>query len=264
MLRKLSLAFTFAFFTACATPETQSSISVQTEAPAVQLPTDFSVEPVVWETAGNSVQPGFMIADTATRNLVVTFEYVGSGEVQVPEGGTISAGENQVSYEGSFEAKPCSNDSAGHVQVVACDEETGLVVSEVTWPVVHRQEIIGGVEFVRTTPLYEEDYFACYVSVQYVPMSDGIQAPASRGEYVNLSAKVAEQGRFNPDVHVESDLQDGAHQSMPADFKDDRSQCVFFVSVQRPDYPPVRRAYIEVVASIGGDTQKIFIPLPNR
>ena len=113
MLRKLSLAFTFAFFTACATPETQSTISVQTEAPAVQLPTDFSVEPVVWETAGNSVQPGFMIADTATRNLVVTFEYVGSGEVQVPEGGTISAGENQVSYEGSFEAKPCSNDSGG-------------------------------------------------------------------------------------------------------------------------------------------------------
>lgn len=264
MLRKLSLAFTFAFFTACAAPETQSTISVATEAPAVQLPTDFSVEPVVWETAGNRVQPSFMIADTATRDLVITFEYSGSGEVQVPESGTISAGENQVSYEGSFEAKPCSSDSAGHVQVVAFDEETGLVISEVSWPVVHREDIIEGVEFVRTAPLYEEDYFACYVAVQYVPMTDGIQAPPNRGDYVNLSVKVAEQGRFNPEAHVEADLTASVHQAMPSGFKDDGAQRVFFVSVQKPDYPPVRRAYIEVVASIGGDSQKIFIPLPNR
>lgn len=265
MQRQLPYALSLLLFAACSSPKTESSVQVEPEAPTVQMPTDLEMVPPVWETAGDSAQPVFRLENgPATRPLVVTFEYTGDGDVALPEGGRVEVGEQEVRYAGRFEAEACSSESVGQVQVRVTDEETGVVVSEADWPVVLRTDIVNGIEVTRARAMNEGDYFACYVAVRYAPMPDGLAAPADRDDRVTLSASIKKQGGFDPEIQVVRDLDPDMHQKMPVGFEENDEQRVFYVSVREPDFPPVRRAYIELEAKIGGDSQKVYVPLPNR
>lgn len=265
MQRQLPYALSLALFAACSSPKTESSVQIEPEAPAVQMPTDLEMVPPVWETAGDSAQPVFRLENgPATRPLVVTFEYAGDGNVETPAGGRVEVGEQEVTYEGRFDASSCSSESVGGVTVRVTDEETGDVVSEGTWPVVLRTDIVNGIEVTRSRAMSEDDFFACYVAVRYAPMPDGLEAPADRDERVSLSADIKKQGGFDPEVRVVRDLDPDMHQKMPVGFEENDDQRVFFVSVREPSFPPVRRAYLELEAKIGGDSQKVYVPLPNR
>lgn len=265
MQRQLPYALSLALFAACSSPKTESSVQLEPEVPAVQMPTDLEMMPPVWETAGDTAQPVFQLeSGPASRPLVVTFEYMGDGNVEIPAGGRVEVGEQTVTYAGRFQAQACSTESVGNVMVRVCDEETGILVSEAEWPVVLRTDIVNGIEVTRARSMSEGDYFACYVAVRYAPMPEGLAAPADRDERVTLSAVIKKQGGFDPEVHVVGDLDPELHQRMPMGFEENDDQRIFFVSVREPAFPPVRRAYVELEAKIGGDSQKVYVPLPNR
>ena len=243
----------------------QASVDVEPEEETFQVPTDVSFDPQVWETAGTELRPAMRLAEgAATRDLEVSFEYVGDGTVTVPQGGTVAAGSDTIEPSGPFVARTPSRDVQGTVRVSLSDAETGAPISSAEWTVLLRESIVSDIQTIRTAPMSERDYFACFVAVQYDPMRGGMVAPQDRDEHVELIGSIERQGGFNPAVRVLGELDPSVFQRMPLGFEDDENRRVFFVSVEEPSFPPVRRAYLTLEARCGGDTHKSYVALPNR
>ena len=150
------------------------------------------------------------------------------------------------------------------VVVTVTDPTDGKTVSEAKWPILLRKRIIAGLETLRAPVMLEDDYFACYVAVRYTALPAGMSAPEERDAEVELVATIEKQGGFDPLVTVVGALDPDVHQRPPQGFEENDAQRVFYVSVRRPAYPPMRRAYLSLEARVGGDSQSTYVPLPNR
>jgi len=254
-----------AVLSACSNPGKSSLAPLESVPLPVQSPTDLAITPRVWETIGGEARPALSLVDgAAIRELAVSFRYQGPGDVQVPGRGWVPADSSEILYEGSFVASPSSQDGQGVVVVTVTDPTDGETVSEAKWPILLRERIIAGIDHLRAPVMLEEDYFACYVAVRYTSLPAGLSAPAERDAQVELVATIEKQGGFDPVVTVTGDIDPEVHQRPPQGFEENEAQRVFYVSVRRPAYPPMRRAYLNLEARIGGDSQSTFVPLPNR
>lgn len=224
----------------------------------------FQMVPEVWETAGSESTPSFeLTSGPASESMHFVFEYEGPGDVQVPKGAQVPAGETGFQFDGSFSSESTDVEASGSVKVILVREELDNVeVGE--WSVLHRPSIVHQVKSLRVDPLRRNMLYACLVAVDYDPMVSGADAPSDRSDWIQIETSVERQGSFHPKTHVERDVQPDHFSSLPRDFKFADERLVFYVEVERPSHPQTRRAYLKVTVTIGGDEHRIHVALPNR
>jgi len=225
---------------------------------------EFQVVPEVWETAGSEGNPSFeLTSGPATESMTFVFEYEGSGDVEVPKRASVAAGETEFHFEGNFSSQATDVESSGSVKVILVREDLDNVeVGE--WTVLHRPSIVHEVKSLRVDPLRQGMLYACLVAVDYDPMASGAGAPSDRNDWMQIEATVERQGNFHPKTHVEREVQADHFSSLPRDFKFEGERKVFYVEVARPSHPQMRRAYLSVTVTVGGDQHRIHVALPNR
>lgn len=232
------------------------------EAPAI-LPA-LSIEPEVWETAGSEIVPTLRFEEPVSHDYDIEFEYSGGGDLDLPDGASIAAGESEVTIDGAFSAEAPSSAAGGTVTAYLVDRESDERFAVAEWPVLIRPSIIRGIEVLRTRAQSDGQLYSCFVAVDYDPMEGGHEAPADRHEQLQVTASVERQGRFAPQTTVERHVEQSAYPDLPAELSADGDQPVFYVSVADPQFPQVRRAYLKIEVSIGGDTEEQYVALPNR
>lgn len=225
---------------------------------------EFQMVPQVWETAGSELTPQLeLLGGPASESMQFVFAYEGSGNVHVPKGASVAAGETEFQFDGTFSSDSTDVETIGTVEVLLLDEEHGTVqVGE--WSVLHRPSIIHKVQSLRVDPLRNDMLYACLVAVDYDPMASGAGAPADRDEWVQIESQVERQGGFHPKTIVRRDIGAVHFSSLPRDFKFKGERLVFYVEVERPSHPQMRRAYLSVTVKIGGDEHRMHVALPNR
>lgn len=261
MRAHLSTAVFVLSLAACST----SKSSVAPVVPSFELPAEVLVVPPTWETAGSEIAPRLVVIDgPEDEALRFEFEYEGAGKVSVPKALVLPAGSDEIEC-GSFASQAPEEAGEGLVQVYVVDQRRGQRFPVAEWPILHRPSIIEGLSYTRVRPMADGQLYSCLVSVNYDAMEGHMQAPGDRDEWLEVTATVQKQDRFAPETHVTHDVTPDMFPEVdPRSFRFDGERKVVFVTVSQPSFPPTRRAYLEVVASIAGDRQKVFIPLPNR
>ena len=101
---------------ACSSTAGKSAVGAEPTFDPELLPA-LAIAPATWETCGDTRQISIRIDEPAAEPLSFEFEYVGEGDVDVPERATISAGETQAVIEGEFVAEPTAS-ASGRMKVV--------------------------------------------------------------------------------------------------------------------------------------------------
>ena len=125
MDERISVVQRFAFplaltllLAACSNTGSKASADVVPEPEVFEAPIRISVDPPVWESAGSQITPRFdLVAGPSGKALDVQFEYVGHGDVSVPDPGSVEPGSSRVSFEGPFACETPKSSSQGFVSI---------------------------------------------------------------------------------------------------------------------------------------------------
>lgn len=225
-------------------------------------PPELEVRPEVWETTGDTFETTMALSEPAARSMDFAFEYEGPGRVTLPQGGHVDEGSTTIEIDGTFTAEAARSASQGTLTIYLVNEDASRF-PVATVPVLHRTSIISNIEVHRIdrSALPEDIYYACLVSVDLNDMESEFSVePGER--HLDFAAAVVRQGRFEPEVRTYVDIDNDSAPYLPRDFVWQGNKRVVLVEVARPKYPAVKRAYLRMKATIGGDEHEKTIPLP--
>lgn len=259
-MRHLHAALALALFSAsCAAPENSTlqrvdEVPVTTHAPSV------FVSPSVWETAGASLQPTLRIDQQRTDDTQLRLVYRGDAGVEVPQMAVIPAGSTEIVAEPFGVAEGAVG--AGVVDVYWVSPTAGdVLVTEL--PVLMVDTIIESFEIHRAEALVSPDEWASsfVVVVNMVAPPKEHAAGVAQCRSLQLDALVPKQGRFQPGTEVLHEVSHEAYPNIPREIQLHGNRFATIVSVEHPSAPPLKRAYLKLIADVGGHQKTKHVPL---
>ncbi len=249
------------FLTACAAPEKEAAPAAVVDPGVERMPSIvFSTQ--AWETVGSEIETTLTLEQPFDGDgIQLQFLYFGPGEMQLPAALNTSADELGQGVQVAFESMPGAS-GEGRIDLVYTSRTQGEIVVG-SMPVVHSRNLVRDIQFHPGDSMmdsYRSE--AAFVVVVDLEPIEGTHAEALRQERrVQLNASLEAQAGFAPGVQVDSNVDPSRLSGLPIVRSGDSDQQVFLITVDKRSTAPMRRPFVKIEATLGGDREVEYLPL---
>lgn len=247
--------------TACAAPEKEVAPTAVLD-PSVERMPALVFETQAWETAGSVLSTDMRLEQPfAGDSMELSFEYAGPGEVELPAPMTLGVSELGMGVPVRFTAV-AGDSGEGRIDVVYASQTEGEVVVG-SLPVVHSLDLVRDIQFHAADSMMDASLNeAAFVVVVDLAPPAGPHAQALAEERsVELHATLEAQAGFGPGVQVQRHVDPASLSGLPIVRSMDRVQEIFLITVEQRSTAPMRRPFVKIEATLGGDREVEYLPL---